>query len=68
MFGPMKLLEQLALVARRRGLADNTIDAYSQWVRRFLEFAARRQGQWVHPVQLSTADEEAFLDDLVDAR
>jgi hypothetical protein len=61
----MKLLEQLHVVAKRRRLAPNTIDAYSHWVRRFLLFCARRGGEWKHPVQLGTADVEAFLNDLV---
>ncbi len=61
----MKLLEQLYVVASRRRLAPNTIDAYSQWVRRFLLFCARLSGYWKHPAQLGTPDVEAFLNDLV---
>ncbi|MFT3788617.1 MAG: integron integrase [Tepidisphaeraceae bacterium] len=61
----MRLLDQLAVVARRRRLADTTIDAYSHWVRRFLAFAADRAGRWTHPAQLATGDVEAFLNYLV---
>jgi len=61
----MKLLEELRNVARRQGLADNTIDVYSLWVRHFLTFCAQRHGQWKHPAQLATGDAEAFLNDLV---
>src|SRR5688500_10596201 len=64
----MKLLEQLRNVARRRRLADNTIDAYSLWVRQFLTFCAQRHGRWKHPAELVTADVEAFLNDLVVCR
>lgn len=61
----MRLLEQLRVVARRRRLADRTIDAYSHWVRDFLGFSAGRHGQWTHPSKLGTADVEAYLNDLV---
>jgi integron integrase len=61
----MKLLEQLVLVARRRRLADNTIEAYSHWLQDFLRFAAAQHGAWKHPAELGTADVEAFLNDLV---
>lgn len=60
----MKLLDQLGTVARRRGLARNTVDAYSSWVRQFLAFSARRHRQWMHPAALGTGDVEAFLTDL----
>jgi integron integrase len=61
----MKLLEQLETVARRRGLANNTIDAYSLWVRQFLAFCASQRGEWTHPKMLGTSDVEGFLNDLV---
>jgi len=61
----MKLLEQLRVVAKRRRLSGNTIDAYSHWVRRFLVFCAGPQQAWKHPAQLGTGDVEAFLNDLV---
>jgi integron integrase len=61
----MKLLQQLVVVARRRRLADNTIAAYAHWARDFLRFSATRHGGWKHPVELGTADVEAFLNDLV---
>ncbi len=31
----MKLLERFEAVARQRGLADNTIDAYRGWIEQF---------------------------------
>ncbi|MGH7179329.1 MAG: integron integrase [Tepidisphaeraceae bacterium] len=61
----MKILQQLVVVARRLRLADNTIDAYSSWIRGYLAFCAARHGQWKHPVDLRTQDVEAFLNDLV---
>lgn len=64
----MKLLEQFEIVARQRRLAQNTIDVYSQWIRRFLTFSAAKQGEWKRPVELGTSDVEAFLNDLVIAR
>ena len=61
----MKLLEQLDVVAKRRGLAASSRDAYRGWVRQFLTVSAARHGAWKHPVELGTADVEAFLNDLV---
>jgi integron integrase len=61
----MKLLEQVELVARRRRMARNTIDVYIAWIRQYLHFSAGRRGAWTHPVDLRTADVEAFLNDLV---
>ena len=61
----MKLLEQLAVVAQRLRLAPNTIKVYRSWVKQFLTFSAAAHGAWKHPVELGTADVEAFLNDLV---
>jgi integron integrase len=61
----MKLLDRLAQVARRRRLADTTIDAYSSWVRSYLAHCADRHGSWVPPEHLHTVDVEAFLNHLV---
>src|SRR5687767_2906811 len=61
----MGILQQVVVVARRRRLADNSIDAYSSWIKAFLTFAAARHGTWKHPVELGTQDVEAFLNDLV---
>jgi site-specific recombinase XerD len=61
----MKLLERVSVVARRRGLAANTIEAYSLWIKQFLRFSARRHGTWRHPLELHTQDVEAFLNDMV---
>ena len=52
-------------MARRRRLADNSIDAHSSWIKAFLTFATARHGAWKHPVDLGTGDVEAFLNDLV---
>lgn len=65
MYGIMKLLEQLAVVAQRLRLAPNTIDAYRSWVKQFLTFCAAVHGGWKRPEELGTADVEAFLNDLV---
>ena len=61
----MRLLEQLAIVARLHRLAQNTIDVYSLWVRQFLTFSAARYKSWMRPEELGTGDVEAFLNDLV---
>jgi site-specific recombinase XerD len=64
----MKLLDQFVVVAMRRRLAPNSIDAYSSWIRQFIAFSKQRLGEWKHPVDLGTGDVEAFLNDLVVAR
>ncbi len=56
----MKLLQQLALVCRRKGMARTTVDAYGGWVNAYLRFIQRRDGQWRHPTELGTADVEAY--------
>jgi len=61
----MKLLDQVVTVARRRGLADKSIDAYCFWIRSYLTFAATRHGGWKSPGELFTEDVEAFLNHLV---
>ncbi len=61
----MRLLDRLALVARRRRLADATIDAYSSWVRNYLAFCAAGRGEWTPPERLGTRDVERFLNHLV---
>src|SRR5687768_11193637 len=65
MFGSMKVLDQLDVAGRRRRPADAPIDAYRSWVKAFLAFSAARHRTWKHPVELGTADVEAFLNDLV---
>lgn len=64
----MKLLEQLALVARRRGLARATQDVYAYWVGDYLRFTAGKHGEWKRPEDLGTDDVEAYLNHLVGAR
>jgi site-specific recombinase XerD len=61
----MKLLELLSAVARRRRMADASVDAYNSWVRSYLTFCAARRGGWTPPEQLNTGDVEAFLNHLV---
>ncbi len=61
----MKLLEQVALVCRRRGLAGATVQAYSGWISSYLRFISLRDGTWKHPRELGTADVEEFLNHLV---
>jgi integron integrase len=46
-------------------LADQSIDAYLHWIRRYLRFCAERKGGWTRPEELGTADVEAFLNHLV---
>jgi site-specific recombinase XerD len=61
----MKLMDHLVHVARRRWLADATIEAYSSWVRNYLAFCVRTRKAWVPPEKLHTDDVEAFLNHLV---
>jgi integron integrase len=65
MFGIMKLLQQFEIVARRRRLAQNTIDVYLHWIKQFLTFCAANYESWKHPVELGTTDVEGFLNDVV---
>jgi site-specific recombinase XerD len=46
-------------------LAQNTIEVYGLWIKRFLTFSAAQSGEWKHPRDLATSDVEAFLNDLV---
>jgi site-specific recombinase XerD len=64
----MRLLEKLSVVAKQRGMAESTIECYSLWIKQFLRFSAAAHGKWVHPSELGTADEEAFLNDMVVSR
>src|SRR4051794_10174495 len=61
----MRILDQVDLAARRRRMADNSIDAYSSWIRAYLTFCAAQHAAWKHPIELGTSDVEAFLNDLV---
>lgn len=61
----MKLLDQVVKVARRRGMADKSVDAYSFWIRSYLTFSAARHGEWKTPQELFTEDVETFLNYLV---
>ncbi|HVT89364.1 MAG TPA: integron integrase [Tepidisphaeraceae bacterium] len=64
----MKLLDQLALVARRRGLARTTQEAYGHWVSDYLRFSAQIRGEWRRPEELGTEDIELYLNHLVGDR
>jgi site-specific recombinase XerD len=64
----MKLLEKFEAVARKRRLADNTINAYRAWIQQFLRFSATARGQWTRPEELGTTDVESFLNDIVPPR
>jgi site-specific recombinase XerD len=68
LFGIMKLLEQVAPVCRRRGLAGSTCDAYWSWIKAYLRFCAAARKQWAHPAELGTADVELYLNHLVGQR
>src|SRR3954471_10586844 len=65
--GEMKVLDRLAVVARRRHLSPATIACYRSWVRQFLVFC-RIEGRWRHPRELGAADVEAFLNHLAGSR
>lgn len=64
----MKLIEQLSLVARRRGLARATQDVYAYWVSDYLRFSAQKHGEWKRPEELRTDDVETYLNHLVGNR
>ena len=53
---PLRLLDRVALEARRRRLSRRTAGAYAGWIRRFVHFHARR-----HPRELGAAEVSAFL-------
>ena len=53
---PSRLLDRVALEARRRRLARRTVDAYAAWIRRFVRFHGLR-----HPRDLGAAELSAFL-------
>jgi integron integrase len=63
----MKLRERYINVARRRRLAENTVDCYWRWIEAFLRFC-KRGGVWVPPGQLGAGDVERFLTYLVRER
>ena len=56
---PVKLLDQVRWVCRRRHYSDCTIEAYTYWARRFILFSSKR-----HPATLGRADVERFLNSL----
>lgn len=64
----MKLLERLSRIARRRGMADASIDASRYRVRNDLAFCAGQRGEWLPPERLHSADVEALLNHLGVAR
>ena len=63
----MKLLERLAIVAKRRRLSPLTVECYQRWVREFLVFH-KRGDQWRRPAELGGAEVEAFLNHLAQER
>lgn len=44
MFGSMKVLEQVQIVAARKRLAKNTLDVYRLWIKRFITFSELYKG------------------------
>lgn len=57
----VKLEQQLVHLIRSKGYAFNTEKAYVMRYRQYLEFVKQRDGQYVHPRELSGKDVEAFL-------
>lgn len=53
------LLEQLSATIRTRGYSRRTEEAYTAWVRRFVQFNGRR-----HPTDLGAAEVRCFLSSL----
>ena len=56
---PVKLMESVHNVARRRHLAATTEKRYTEWIRRFILFHGKR-----HPLTMGKLELEAFLTDL----
>jgi len=56
---PVKLMESVHNVARRRHLAATTERRYTEWIRRFILFHGKR-----HPLTMGKLEIEAFLTDL----
>lgn len=56
---PVKLLDQVQWVCRRRHYSSCTIEAYTYWARRYILFSNKR-----HPATLGRADMERFLNSL----
>lgn len=64
----MPLLESARQACRLRHLSYRTEQTYVRWIERYLRWAARRAGAWVHPEALGPADAEAFLNHLANDR
>ena len=56
---PVKLMESVHNVARRRHLAATTEKRYTEWIRRFILFHGKR-----HPLTMGKLEIETFLTDL----
>ena len=55
-----KLLDQLKILMRTRRYSPRTIDAYEQWVRRFILYHNKK-----HPIEMGAEEVERFLTYLV---
>lgn len=57
----MKLKQQLYEKIRSEGKDRKTADAYWGWIRRFLIYAEKKRGVWVHPKDMGRPQVEHFL-------
>jgi len=56
----VKLLDRVALVAKRLHYSANTITCYQRWIAEFLSFC-RDNGRWRQPAELGASHVQAFL-------
>ena len=57
----MKILDQVTELCRVKHYSPNTAKTYRRWAETFLRWVRVQRGEWVHPLQLETADVEAWL-------
>ena len=62
------LLDRSRRAARVRHLSYRTEQTYLGWIKRYVWFAARSHGRWVHPAHLGERDVTAFLTHLATDR
>src|SRR5207249_715178 len=55
----LRFMEVVRRVLRERHYSERTQQAYTAWIRRFIQFSGRR-----HPADLGVEDVRAFLSDL----
>ncbi len=58
---PPKLLDKVRYKLRVLHLAKRTEEAYVSWIRRFLSFHRKPNGEWIHPDQRGGREVSDFL-------